>query len=356
VVALASIFAAKSTCTAHSRFARRKPQYPGHRTAISGRRFYNPTTSRFINRDPIEEKGGLNLYRFCRNSPVNLWDILGNMTSVSESRTLLDGASLASVQPSSGSGWLWGALAAGAGVDTNEMDSLASQMAIPVAAAVVIIHNSDGSRSVYVVQTDGSIVPADTEISNAVLDAPNSPASDSAGGDASKTDRISTLLQNMRGALSRINKAIESSNGSNPINISSSDLTALALGYAFFADTDLRGLTESQYLWKVLHLDTIFYAHADTQFRLSDGSSRHGGDLNYIYQGLAGAARRESFDTVRNRIVSYNSVRAFGSFASGNISAGLTRLNNISAEISWAQWAYKTVFPTYQKLVGGGHP
>jgi hypothetical protein len=32
---------------------------------------------RFINRDPIEEQGGLNLYAFVRNNGVNTWDYLG---------------------------------------------------------------------------------------------------------------------------------------------------------------------------------------------------------------------------------------------------------------------------------------
>jgi hypothetical protein len=32
---------------------------------------------RFINKDPIEEQGGLNLYGFCRNNGVNRWDYLG---------------------------------------------------------------------------------------------------------------------------------------------------------------------------------------------------------------------------------------------------------------------------------------
>jgi len=32
--------------------------------AISGYRFYNPELGRWINRDPIEEEGGLNLYGF----------------------------------------------------------------------------------------------------------------------------------------------------------------------------------------------------------------------------------------------------------------------------------------------------
>jgi len=32
---------------------------------------------RFLNRDPIEEAGGLNLYAFVGNDPVNRWDTLG---------------------------------------------------------------------------------------------------------------------------------------------------------------------------------------------------------------------------------------------------------------------------------------
>src|SRR5690606_34403500 len=42
-----------------------------------GYRYYNATHGRFINRDPIEEEGGLNLYGFVENDPVNRWDVLG---------------------------------------------------------------------------------------------------------------------------------------------------------------------------------------------------------------------------------------------------------------------------------------
>jgi len=38
---------------------------------------YMPSQGRFISRDPIEEKGGLNLYAFCENDPINKWDYLG---------------------------------------------------------------------------------------------------------------------------------------------------------------------------------------------------------------------------------------------------------------------------------------
>jgi hypothetical protein len=55
-----------------------KAQFPGPDAAISGQRYYNPTWGRFINRDPIGEAGGVNLYGFCGNDGINRTDILGN--------------------------------------------------------------------------------------------------------------------------------------------------------------------------------------------------------------------------------------------------------------------------------------
>jgi hypothetical protein len=54
-----------------------KPLLVGPNRAISGQRYYSPSLGRFINRDPIEEQGGLNLYAFVRNDAVNQWDYLG---------------------------------------------------------------------------------------------------------------------------------------------------------------------------------------------------------------------------------------------------------------------------------------
>lgn len=39
--------------------------------------FYNPATGRWLNRDPIAEKGGANLYGFVQNRPSALVDALG---------------------------------------------------------------------------------------------------------------------------------------------------------------------------------------------------------------------------------------------------------------------------------------
>ncbi|MFA6633046.1 MAG: RHS repeat-associated core domain-containing protein, partial [Kiritimatiellia bacterium] len=43
-------------------------------------RHYNPLDGRFISRDPIGEQGGLNLYGFVGNDPVNNVDAFGQIT------------------------------------------------------------------------------------------------------------------------------------------------------------------------------------------------------------------------------------------------------------------------------------
>ena len=40
-------------------------------------RFYDPNLQRWLNRDPIQELGGLNLYNYAANTPLNLVDLLG---------------------------------------------------------------------------------------------------------------------------------------------------------------------------------------------------------------------------------------------------------------------------------------
>ncbi|MEN3943316.1 RHS repeat-associated core domain-containing protein [Prosthecobacter sp. SYSU 5D2] len=42
-----------------------------------GYRYYAPEMGRWISRDPIEERGGINLYGMVGNDPVNRWDYLG---------------------------------------------------------------------------------------------------------------------------------------------------------------------------------------------------------------------------------------------------------------------------------------
>ena len=42
-----------------------------------GYRYYDPVTGRWPSRDPIGERGGVNLYGFVRNDGVNRWDLWG---------------------------------------------------------------------------------------------------------------------------------------------------------------------------------------------------------------------------------------------------------------------------------------
>lgn len=39
--------------------------------------YYDPGVQRWINRDPIEESGGVNLYEFAANGPTEEWDAFG---------------------------------------------------------------------------------------------------------------------------------------------------------------------------------------------------------------------------------------------------------------------------------------
>jgi len=54
-----------------------KTAYPRLDFVESGYRYYNSAIGRWINRDPIGERGGLSLYGFVGNEPVGKWDLLG---------------------------------------------------------------------------------------------------------------------------------------------------------------------------------------------------------------------------------------------------------------------------------------
>jgi RHS repeat-associated protein len=54
-----------------------KPTFGGTGLLYYGYRWFSPTLGRWINRDPIEESGGMNLYGFLRNDGVNELDVLG---------------------------------------------------------------------------------------------------------------------------------------------------------------------------------------------------------------------------------------------------------------------------------------
>jgi RHS repeat-associated protein len=42
-----------------------------------GRRYYDPILQRFLNHDPLAEQGGINLYAYVANNPINKFDLLG---------------------------------------------------------------------------------------------------------------------------------------------------------------------------------------------------------------------------------------------------------------------------------------
>ena len=42
-----------------------------------GHRYYNPSSGRWPNSDPIQENGGINLYKFVRNQPITHYDSRG---------------------------------------------------------------------------------------------------------------------------------------------------------------------------------------------------------------------------------------------------------------------------------------
>jgi RHS repeat-associated protein len=59
-----------------------KPSFGNQGLLYYGYRWYSPSLGRWINRDPIEESGGMNLYGFVGNDGVRNWDYLGNKPSL----------------------------------------------------------------------------------------------------------------------------------------------------------------------------------------------------------------------------------------------------------------------------------
>jgi len=60
--------------------------YPRFSGELVGHRYYNPELGRWLNRDPIEEQGGMNIYSFAQNCPTDDYDILGRLCSLWSSK------------------------------------------------------------------------------------------------------------------------------------------------------------------------------------------------------------------------------------------------------------------------------
>ena len=69
-------------------------KYHDRETGMVGyqRRFYRPDLGRWLNRDPIEEEGGENLYAFCNNSPVLCYDVNGCWAFIDNAIAAIGGA------------------------------------------------------------------------------------------------------------------------------------------------------------------------------------------------------------------------------------------------------------------------
>ncbi len=48
-----------------------------HPFTLNGARYYDPSVGRFLTRDPVGYAGGINLYTFCGNNPINYADPSG---------------------------------------------------------------------------------------------------------------------------------------------------------------------------------------------------------------------------------------------------------------------------------------
>jgi hypothetical protein len=63
-------------------------------TLLPAQAFYNPTTGRWLSRDPIGERGGVNLTAFVKNNPATQYDFLGHETKAYEFNTADGNASV----------------------------------------------------------------------------------------------------------------------------------------------------------------------------------------------------------------------------------------------------------------------
>ena len=76
-------------------------------------RFYKPAIGRWINRDPIEEEGGENLYAFCLNNPISYVDVNGEFFLVDTLISAAIGGVIGGVSAALTGGDVWAGVAGG---------------------------------------------------------------------------------------------------------------------------------------------------------------------------------------------------------------------------------------------------
>ena len=122
------------------------------------RRAYDPNLQRWLNRDPIAEQGGLNLYAFVNNNPINLIDPLGLLEAISAYKYWMGVA----VNGASTGGILGNAQAAGASIMTSFIDFFGARNVEGHAgmAGAAAGKGESGQEALYVAATFGDIVLA----------------------------------------------------------------------------------------------------------------------------------------------------------------------------------------------------
>ena len=124
-----------------------------------GYRYYDPSAGRWPNRDPIGERGGINLYRFVGNNPVNKIDPLGLYVSITTADGVTTtiptttGALINALQNDVNSGsQVTGIIIAGHGTpDLITLDAAQTQLLIASNGKILLV---DGSNDDNTTSTD----------------------------------------------------------------------------------------------------------------------------------------------------------------------------------------------------------
>jgi RHS repeat-associated protein len=119
-------------------------------------RYYDSTTGRFLNRDPEEEDGGLNLYGFVANNPINLFDVDGCGWAVEAYDYWSDKAGSGEAN-----GGVWGTLEATASVATMVLIDFSGALGVDQSSGKAGTAAGQGQTcksTLYIVAVTGEIV------------------------------------------------------------------------------------------------------------------------------------------------------------------------------------------------------